>query len=70
MTVPPIMSGYGSCEDIIKVFITSQPTLFDLLELLNLNELGKIKIEDRISRPSNHGLEDWVALNFPICILL
>ena len=70
MTVPPAMSGYGSCEDIMKVFVTSQPTSFDLLELPNLDELGKTKIGDRMSRPSNHGLEDWVALNFPIRTLL
>ena len=70
MTVPPAMSGYGSCEDIIKVFATSQPTSFDSLELPNLDELGKANVEDRMCRPSNHGVEDWVALNFPIRTLL
>jgi len=35
--VPPEMreKGHRQCEDIIKVFVTSQPTSFDLLELPN-----------------------------------
>ena len=66
MTVPPAMSDYGSCEDIIKVFVTSQPTSFDSLELPNIDELGKIIVGDRIPRPNNHESEDWVALNFLI----
>jgi len=70
MTVSPAMSGYGSCEDIIKVFATSQPTSFDSLELSNLDGLGKANVGDRMCRPSNHGVEDWVALNFPIRTLL
>ena len=70
MTVPPTMNGYGSCEDIIKVFVTSQPTSFDSLELPKLDELGKTSVRNRISRPSNDGSEDWIALNFPIRTLL
>ena len=66
MTVPPSMYGYGSCEDIIKVFVTSHPTSFDLLELPKLDELGKTSVGDRIGYTGNNGLEDWVALNFPI----
>ncbi|KAI9691243.1 MAG: hypothetical protein M1822_008863 [Bathelium mastoideum] len=70
MTVPSVMNGYGSCEDIIKVFVTSQSTSFDSLELPNLNELDKTNVGDRADRPSNHEPEDWVALNFPIRTLL
>lgn len=70
MTVPPAMSRYGSCEDIIKVFVTSQPTSFDSLELPNLDELGKTNVGDRTSRPNSYESEDWVALNFPIRTLL
>ena len=70
MIVPPAMSGYGSCEDIIKVFVTSQPTSFDSLELPMLDEIGKTSVGDRISHPNNDGSEDWVALNFPIRTLL
>lgn len=70
MTVPPAMSGYGSCEDIIKVFVTSQPTSFDSLELPNLDEVGKTNVGDRTNRPNNHESDDWVALNFPIRTLL
>jgi hypothetical protein len=63
MTVPSVMHKYRSCEDIIKVFVTSQPTSFDSLELPNLDELVKTNAGDRI-HPSGHVLEDWVALNF------
>jgi hypothetical protein len=63
MTVPFVMHEYGSCEDIIKVFVTSQPTSFDSLELPNLDELAETNAGDRI-HPSGHVLEDWVALNF------
>ena len=70
MTVPPAISGYGSCEDVIKIFVTSQPTSFGSLELPNLDELGKTNVGDRVSRPSNHESDDWMALNFPIRTLL
>ncbi|KAL8800740.1 MAG: hypothetical protein Q9182_004945 [Xanthomendoza sp. 2 TL-2023] len=70
MTVPPAMSGYGSCEDIIKVFVTSQPTSFDSLELPNLDELGKTNVGDKTNRPNSHESGDWVALNFPTRTLL
>jgi hypothetical protein len=65
MTVPFVMHKYCSSEDIIKVFVTSQPTSFDSLELPNLDELGKTNAGDWIY-PSSHVLEDWVALNFSI----
>lgn len=70
MTVPPAMNDYRSCEDIIKVFVTSQPTSFDSLELPNIDELGKTTVGDRTNRPDNHESEDWVAFNFPIRTLL
>ncbi|CAF9941264.1 MAG: hypothetical protein HETSPECPRED_003035 [Heterodermia speciosa] len=70
MTVPPAISGYGSCEDVIKVFVTSQLTSFGSLELPNLDELGKTNVGDRVSRPSNDESDDWMALNFPIRTLL
>jgi hypothetical protein len=70
MTVPPMMKEHGSCEDIIKVFLTSQPTSFDLLELPNLGELAETTAGNRVSHPNSHVSEDWVALNFPIRISL
>ena len=70
MTVPPAIGGYGWCEDVIKVFITSQSTSFGSLELPNVDELGKTNVGDRVSRPSNHESDDWLALNFPIRTLL
>ncbi|KAJ5726429.1 caspase [Penicillium malachiteum] len=72
MTVPPMMREYGSCEDIIKVFVTSQPTSFDLLELPNLHGLVSTIAEARLSHSSSnsHVSEDWVALSFPIRTLV
>lgn len=70
MTIPPAMSDYRLCENIIKIFVTSQPTSFDSLELPNIDELGKTTIEDRINRPDDHESKDWVAFNFPIRTLL
>ena len=70
MTVPPLMKDYGFCEDVIKLFVTTQSTSFDLLELPTLDELGKINVRDRTGRSNDHESEDWVALNFPIRTLL
>lgn len=58
MTVPPTIREYGSYEDIIKIFVTSQPTSFNSLELLNLDELRKTNVEDRTNRLNNHKLDD------------
>ncbi|KAG8405054.1 hypothetical protein J3459_022262 [Metarhizium acridum] len=66
MMVRPLMREHGSCEDIIKVLVTSQPTSFDLLELSNLDELAKMVSGSRLSHPNSHVPEDWIALNFPI----
>lgn len=66
MTVPPIMKDYGSCEDIIKVFVTSQPTSFDLLELPNLGGLADIISGNRGSQYSSSASGDWMAVNFSI----
>ncbi|KAK1773053.1 putative caspase [Copromyces sp. CBS 386.78] len=72
MKVPESMKEHGSCDDIIKVFVTSQPspTLSDLLELPSLNELKKKQTGSRAGRPDDQESEDWVAFNFPICTYL
>jgi len=68
-TVVPsgMKKGHRQCEDIVKVFVTSQPTSFDLLELPKLGDPVK---RDRISRASRDSgspsSEDWAALNFPV----
>ncbi|KAL2840993.1 caspase domain-containing protein [Aspergillus pseudoustus] len=65
--------GRHSCEDIIKVFVTHQPTSFDLLELPRLGETAMAKPSatdgERMSWEGNE-LEDWAALNFPIRVVL
>lgn len=70
MTIPPELYKEGLCEDIIKVFITSQPTLFDFLELPKLHELAKTNAGDRAGYSNNPVLEDWAAFNFPIRTIL
>lgn len=67
MRLPDKMKGQGhhSCEDIVKVIVTSRPTSFNLLELPRLG--GPV----RASRPHRtdqvgEGLENWAVMNFPI----
>ncbi|KAI1123529.1 putative caspase [Nemania abortiva] len=60
-----IDKGHLQCEDIIKVFLTSQPTSFDLLELPKIGE----SLKGDSSRAGRHDAdpsEDWAALNFVI----
>ncbi|KAI1662036.1 hypothetical protein F4813DRAFT_96450 [Daldinia decipiens] len=64
------LATQGSCEDIIKVFITSLPTSFDMLELPKLHELAKRNVRDRVTPSYDHVSEDWISLQFPIRISL
>jgi len=59
--------GYSECKDIIKVFVTSQPTSFDIWELPEIGESVKEKPTLRTGREEGALSEEWVALNFPIC---
>lgn len=62
--------GYSSCEDILKIFITSQPTSFDLLELPKLREATKARKVDMASRESGAASENWACMNFLIQVSL
>ncbi|KAM6514009.1 hypothetical protein FALCPG4_015192 [Fusarium falciforme] len=68
MKIPGKMKeeGYSSCNDIVKVFITSQPTSYDLLELPRLGGQARRGGTNRASQDRGDGLEDWAAMNFPI----
>ncbi|KAL9122177.1 MAG: hypothetical protein Q9187_001267 [Circinaria calcarea] len=67
MTVPRELceKGHRQCDDIIEVFVTAQPTSFDLLEL---PKFGKSFMKSSITRPGREGggssSEDWAVLNF------
>lgn len=62
-----IRKGDRDFEDIIKVFVTSQPTSFDLLELPKLGGPFEKNATSRTSRGvDNHSSEDWAALNFRV----
>jgi hypothetical protein len=69
MTVPLVLQEKGEkyCDDIIKVFLTSQPTSFLSLEL---PELGKYIKRSGFSKHRGTGSyspsKDWVALSFRI----
>ncbi|KAI6087273.1 putative caspase [Hypoxylon rubiginosum] len=66
MTKPLVIQD--SCEDIIKVFITSLPTSFDMLELPKLHELAKGDAGHRVTPSYDHVSEDWISLQFSIRI--
>ncbi|KDN67104.1 putative caspase domain-containing protein [Colletotrichum sublineola] len=71
MQVPEAMreEGLRHCNDTIMVFVTSQLTSFDSLELPKLNELVKRGASDGVHRRGNEVLsEDWACLCFPIGI--
>ncbi|KAM3080651.1 hypothetical protein ACMFMG_005586 [Clarireedia jacksonii] len=66
--VPPemIKEGYHQCEDIIKVFVTSRPTSFELLELPELSKSVNRGAIGRTGREDSAAPEEWAAFNFPI----
>jgi hypothetical protein len=72
MTIPSEMveKGHYQCEDIIKVFLTAQPTTFVSLEMPKINESAKMnanRASSPIADPSSSGGEssdDWAVLNF------
>lgn len=70
LMIPPILreSGQLQCEDIIKVFITSEPTSFDLLELPKLggNLDRNTTYPTGLYRGNDPESEDWITFNFPI----
>jgi hypothetical protein len=58
--------GIRQCEDMIKVFITSQPTSFDLLELPKFGQAIKERNTSRVYHKYREVSEEWAALNFLI----
>jgi hypothetical protein len=72
MVIPDQMreKGHRSCTDILKVFVTSQPMSFDLLELPRLGGQAKTLKPNRTGGEGHDGLENWVAMNFSIHISL
>jgi hypothetical protein len=65
--VPANKKKERSCKDIIQVFVTSQPTTFDLLELPKLGSTVE-RAEGRGIPQLGHrgGSENWMAFNFNI----
>ncbi|KAH6892191.1 putative caspase [Thelonectria olida] len=59
--------GFYHCDDIIKVFVTTQPTSFSLL---GLPEIGgtfeQKKSTSRVGQEHHPAPEEWAAFNFPI----
>lgn len=66
MRVPDNMrERYGSCSDIVKVFVTSRPTSFDFLELPRLGEPARMDNADRTDG-KDYPEGDWAGLSFHI----
>jgi hypothetical protein len=66
MTVPAEMMREG-CEDVVKVFITAQPTTFACLEMPKVGEAAKVGAgQDPLvgGGGGEEGSDDWAALNF------
>lgn len=69
MSIPSELKGTGQnwCRDILKIFLTSGPVSFDLLELPKLGEPVRRKRMGKLGKEYNvDAEEDWAALNFPI----
>jgi len=73
LTVPSDMleKGYKECEDVIKVFITKQPTTFVNLEMPNINTFTKMDANAAMipsADPGKIGVtpDDWIGLSFHI----
>lgn len=64
--VPEAMRASGSCEDVMKIFVTSHPTLFDLLELPVIGLLQKEIPPSRDTVDSVELPERWAVFDFPI----
>jgi Caspase domain len=66
MTVPAEMIREGWCEDIVKVFITAQPTSFACLEMPRVGEVAKAGAGrgPLVGGGVEEGSDDWAALNF------
>ncbi|KAI1358657.1 hypothetical protein F5Y08DRAFT_321378 [Xylaria arbuscula] len=64
----PSLDAVDSCEDIIKVFLTTHPTSFASLEMQEFKDIrdhGTVE-PGQTEEPPLSGAEDWVALNFRI----
>jgi hypothetical protein len=74
MTVPTYMveKGFQQCDDFIKIFVTSRPAQFDILEMPRLGEaVGRKYVSSKVDghRGSNT-LEEWDAFTFHIRVSL
>ncbi|KAK7946896.1 uncharacterized protein PG986_011217 [Apiospora aurea] len=72
MKIPNPMkdAGHDTCEDILKVIATSQPTSFDLFELPRLGDQPNNRKDHKIRRGGFDELESWTTMNFPVRVSL
>ncbi|KAI1361713.1 caspase domain-containing protein [Xylaria arbuscula] len=65
-----IQRGLSSCEDTIKVFLTSMPTSFASLEIQDLDDFeDRGPVEPVVGHHVSIEEEDWTSLSFTICII-
>lgn len=70
MKVPPVLKEGKSCNDIVKVFVTSKATSFETLELPDFQQLGRLESAYRETSAPIEGTEDWMAFNFNILTVM
>lgn len=61
--------GQESCEDIVKVFITTQPTSFTTLAMPKLGLRGSYAKPVLSAKRGGHKSEDWVAVTFRVRVV-
>lgn len=56
--------GFRTCDDVLKVLVTSQPTSFDLFELPKIGHVGKKKSSTRNGKTEDNVAQEWAAFSF------
>lgn len=56
--------GFTSCDDIVKVVLTSRPTSFDMLELPKLSRDRVAREPDRSGQGDSDAAEEWATMSF------
>lgn len=56
--------GFRTCDDVLKVLVTSQPTSFDLFQLPKIGQVGKKKPSTRNGKTEDNVAQEWAAFSF------
>ncbi|TPX13064.1 uncharacterized protein E0L32_006490 [Thyridium curvatum] len=65
----PLENGQEECEEVVKIFLTRQPTSFTMLELPRLGEYNPVRVRAESGyRLSAWESEDWASVTFRVRI--